>query len=103
PNPMPGLAPRPRQRLLRDAGLEPASRMEEVVALLHQHLAEARPQDFDVPLDAGLDHDREGSVQDRVGGHELAPRGPGLVEVGEVRVAGRVTLALGTAGVLADG
>src|SRR2546430_1323308 len=70
--------------------------MQEVVALLHQHLAQAVLQDLDRPADASVDHRRECGVEDCVGRHELAPLGPWLVEVGKVAQAGRVRFALGT-------
>src|SRR2546422_746195 len=54
-------------------------------------------------LDAGLDHRSESRVEDRVRGDELRPRGPWPVEVGEVRIAGRVCLALAAARGLAEG
>src|SRR5713226_600762 len=73
---------------------KPAPPMQEVVALLHQHLPEAMLQNLDRAADAGLDHHGEGGVEDRVGGDELAPFGPGLVEVGEGAEAAGVGLAL---------
>src|ERR1700736_2102375 len=45
--PLDRFAPRAVQRLDIDARAEPAAAMEEVVALLHQHLAEPVSQDFD--------------------------------------------------------
>src|SRR5207244_2380450 len=90
-------APGALQRLLVDSRTKPAAAVEEVVALLHQHLAQPVLQNLDRASDAGLDHHRECGVEDRVGGHELAPLAPGLVEVGEVAKAARVRLPLRTA------
>src|SRR6266550_2964457 len=91
------LAPGPLQRRLVDSRAQPAPAVEEVVALLHQHLAEAVLQDLFRATDAGLDHHCERGVEDRVGGHELAPFAPGLVEVSEVAKAARLGLPLGPA------
>src|SRR5206468_7176264 len=75
--------------------------MEEVVALLHQHLAQTVLQDLDRAAYARLDHDRERGVEDRVRRDKLAPFGPGLVEVGEVADARRLRLAVGRSRVFA--
>src|SRR5439155_1306065 len=74
-------APGALQRLLVDSRAKPAAAVEEVVPLLHQHLAQPVLQNLDRASDAGLDHHRECGVEDRVGSHELAPLAPGLVEV----------------------
>src|SRR5436190_4448176 len=91
------LAPGALQRRLVDSRAQPAAAVEEVVALLHQHLAQAVLQDLYRATDAGLDHHGERRVEDRVGGHELAPFAPGLVEVGEVAEGARLRLPLRTA------
>ena len=71
--------------------------MEEVVTLFHQHLAQAVLQHLDRPGDACLDHHRECGVEDGVGGDELTPLGPRLVEVGEIAQAGGIGLAFSPA------
>ena len=83
PEPLDRFLPRVVQRAGVDARLEPAPAVEEVIALLHEHLAQPVLQHLDRAVDAGLDHHRERGVEDRVRGHELRPLGPGLVEVGK--------------------
>src|SRR5207248_8922702 len=61
------------ERLLLDPAAQPGTAVQEVVALLHQHLPQARLQHLDVALDAGLDHGAESGVEHGVGGHEVAP------------------------------
>ena len=95
--PLDRLQPRALQCGGVDPRAQPAAAVEEVVALLHEHLAQTVLQDFNRAADAGFDHRGECGVQDRVGGHELAPFGPGLVEVGQVAEVGGVGLAQRTA------
>src|SRR5690242_7311216 len=65
PEPFDRLAPRPLEGAAVDSRAQPAPAVQEVVALLHQHLAQPVLQDLDGTTDAALDHRREGRVQDR--------------------------------------
>src|SRR5712691_9013248 len=58
--PLDGFAPRAVERVDIDARTQPAAAVEEVVALLHQHLAEPVLKDLDRTADARLDHHCEG-------------------------------------------
>ena len=78
------LLPRTEQRPALDARAQPAPAVQEVVTLLHQHLAQTVPQHLDGTAGARLDRRRERRVEDRVGGDEPAPLGPGFIEVSEV-------------------
>src|SRR5712691_5395532 len=100
--PFDGFAPRAVQRFGVDARSQPAAAVKEVIALIHQHLAEAVLQNFDRAADTGLDHYGEGGVENGIGGDELAPFGPWLVEVGERAKAAGVGLALGAARIFAQ-
>ena len=99
PEPLDGLAPGAPQRRVVDARAQPAAAVKEVVALLQEHLAQTVLKHLDRAADAGLDHRRERGVEDGVGGHELAPLRPRLVEVGEVAQLRGVRLAVGCAGI----
>ena len=90
--PRDGLAPGLIERLRVDAAAQPAAAVQEVIALLHEHLAQARLQHLLAALDAGLDQGGERSVEHRVGGHEVAPGGEGLVEVGQAPVGGGIAV-----------
>src|SRR6266487_6997346 len=95
--PLDRFLPRSIQRFPVDAGAQPAAAVEEVVALFHEHLAKPVLQHFHRSADARLDHHGEGGVEDCVGGDELRPLRPRLVEVGEVANAPGVRFALGPA------
>src|SRR5450759_4376244 len=76
--PFDGLGPGAVQWLCSDTGPQPATPVKEVIPLLHEHLSQPLLKHIGGTVDAGLDHDCERGVEDRIRGDDLSPLCPGL-------------------------